>query len=376
MLFFKIIFSLTGLLATLYLGHGLPIDEGSVSKLMTSSPVDDLGLVKYFKQLDLYDTCDIKILDVNKTKHFEINNPELCMCTIIYNMTKELSNSNVSVSDVELAKTQTANFDAMALYDIWTKATVSSPSLTLFMEPLNSFKRWHAICYNVEDEIKPLCKMLNVEVLSMKNVLPKSNQPIKPPKDDKLLAKVEEPKKPDLPLTVPKIPNNVVEKSKDTQDLTLVHEEQEEEANAEKLVEKNPNEDQIPKSSDDKEDEMEQPPITDENIPIEEEPVQPKSLEVKNTQPSAENKSNPQNTFPAFPKKKFMTNEFSDSEDTHFLFYFVVMTVISLGFYLALYNKKKIIALVIEGRRSNSHRRRPNVAGYSKVETDDGSTVF
>lgn len=36
----------------------------------------------------------------------------------------------------------------------------------------------------------------------------------------------------------------------------------------------------------------------------------------------------------------------------------------------------QIIALLIEGRRSTNHRRRPNTSSYSKVETDDGSTVF
>lgn len=36
----------------------------------------------------------------------------------------------------------------------------------------------------------------------------------------------------------------------------------------------------------------------------------------------------------------------------------------------------QILALLIEGRRSTNHRRRPNTASYSKVETDDGTTVF
>lgn len=69
-------------------------------------------------------------------------------------------------------------------------------------------------------------------------------------------------------------------------------------------------------------------------------------------------------------------NGFSGTDDSHFLFYFSIMTILSMLFYLALYNKKKIIALLIEGRRGTNHRRRLNTATYSKVETDDGSTVF
>lgn len=35
-------------------------------------------------------------------------------------------------------------------------------------------------------------------------------------------------------------------------------------------------------------------------------------------------------------------NAFAGSEETHFLFYFGIMTLLSMLFYLALYNKKKV----------------------------------
>jgi len=39
---------------------------------------------------------------------------------------------------------------------------------------------------------------------------------------------------------------------------------------------------------------------------------------------------------------KFSNHAFGDTEDSHFLFYFSIMTILSMLFYLALYNKKKV----------------------------------
>lgn len=41
-------------------------------------------------------------------------------------------------------------------------------------------------------------------------------------------------------------------------------------------------------------------------------------------------------------KNTFTNHGFEDVEDSHFLFYFAIMTVLSMLFYLALYNKKKV----------------------------------
>jgi len=41
-------------------------------------------------------------------------------------------------------------------------------------------------------------------------------------------------------------------------------------------------------------------------------------------------------------KTKFTNRAFGDTEDSHFLFYFSIMTILSMLFYLALYNKKKV----------------------------------
>lgn len=54
----------------------------------------------------------------------------------------------------------------------------------------------------------------------------------------------------------------------------------------------------------------------------------------------------------------------------------VYITIAFLIVFCLQYCFFQIIALSIEGRRSTNHRRRPNTASYSKVETDDGSTVY
>lgn len=41
-------------------------------------------------------------------------------------------------------------------------------------------------------------------------------------------------------------------------------------------------------------------------------------------------------------KNTLMNHDFGDVDDSHFLFYFAIMTVLSMLFYLALYNKKKV----------------------------------
>lgn len=38
----------------------------------------------------------------------------------------------------------------------------------------------------------------------------------------------------------------------------------------------------------------------------------------------------------------YSKHQFSTTDDSHFLFYFSIMTILSMMFYLALYNKKKV----------------------------------
>jgi len=43
----------------------------------------------------------------------------------------------------------------------------------------------------------------------------------------------------------------------------------------------------------------------------------------------------------------FRNHEYDNTEDSRFFFYFGVMTALSMMFYLALYNKKKVNNIII-----------------------------
>ncbi|CAL7940149.1 unnamed protein product [Xylocopa violacea] len=57
-------------------------------------------------------------------------------------------------------------------------------------------------------------------------------------------------------------------------------------------------------------------------------------------------------------------------EESHFFTYFTVISLISIAAYIGYHNKQKILAIVLEGRRSRSSRgrRRPSTANYRKLD--------
>ncbi|KYN35465.1 Trans-Golgi network integral membrane protein 2 [Trachymyrmex septentrionalis] len=57
-------------------------------------------------------------------------------------------------------------------------------------------------------------------------------------------------------------------------------------------------------------------------------------------------------------------------DDSHFFTYFTVITLACLAGYIGYHNKQKILAIVLEGRRSRSNRgrRRPSTASYRKLD--------
>lgn len=57
-------------------------------------------------------------------------------------------------------------------------------------------------------------------------------------------------------------------------------------------------------------------------------------------------------------------------DDSHFFTYFTVITLACLAGYIGYHNKQKILAIVLEGRRSrnNRSRRRPSTASYRKLD--------
>lgn len=57
-------------------------------------------------------------------------------------------------------------------------------------------------------------------------------------------------------------------------------------------------------------------------------------------------------------------------DESHFFTYFTIVSLISVAAYIGYHNKQKILAIVLEGRRSRSNRgrRRPSTANYRKLD--------
>jgi hypothetical protein len=68
--------------------------------------------------------------------------------------------------------------------------------------------------------------------------------------------------------------------------------------------------------------------------------------------------------------------DFDNSEDSHFLLYFIVAIIVVAIVYIVLHNKKKILGLILEGRApsSTSVNRRPGIR-YRKLDAKDGDAV-
>lgn len=168
----------TGLLVFVPLNNASPLPETTIGELMTSiNSSDKLGLVNYFKELKLDKNCNSGILDVKSFQTNEKNFKVPCLCTVIYNTTKILETYSLSESEVEAAKTATNNYkygDA-SVYENWKNATSVSPSLKLLMDPLVNVTQWNLYCHNIDNNLIPFCKFLNVEILLLKNYIQTSN---------------------------------------------------------------------------------------------------------------------------------------------------------------------------------------------------------
>lgn len=357
-------FYFAGLLIVVQLGNSLVLPQQTVSELIVSDSNDKLGLVKYFKQLELDKFCTSPVLDDDSFKKYEIKNIVPCLCTVIYRIVKELASYNVKITDVELAKNETDNskFNDVT-YKVWKSVSNTSPSLKLLMDSLVDVTQWEKVCYSIVNKIVgPFCKFLNVEVVLLHIVIQTPGESIK--------------------VNIVKKPENVLPKTNVVGSLN-------------KELDKK--DDQNPKEEDNNDERTglmlnKEDPINIEDEMDQEKPTDTRGIDVEiSTEFKIDSQSN--NDYPkeddgiithienkerlmSNQKNMFTNHEYDNTEDSRFFFYFGVMTALSMMFYLALYNKKKIIALLIEGRRSTNHRRRPNTASYSKVETDDGSTVF
>lgn len=71
-----------------------------------------------------------------------------------------------------------------------------------------------------------------------------------------------------------------------------------------------------------------------------------------------------------FEQKNLQYPNIRTEDDSHFFTYFTVVTVACIAGYIGYHNKQKILAIVLEGRRSrnNRGRRRPSTANYRKLD--------
>lgn len=174
---FQLIF--TGLLVfTMRHSRASPV-ELSVTQLLSETQ-DKLGLVKYFNDQHLNKLCDHSILDDSSFKNLEPNNPVPCLCTVIYNVTIELENSSISVSDVNNTITLNTNNTSnnLLVYNVWKSVAKISPPLKLLMDPLDDLNKWQIVCsadYSLSN-LSRLCHFLNVEVILLNNSTQKQRE--------------------------------------------------------------------------------------------------------------------------------------------------------------------------------------------------------
>ncbi|XP_011497938.1 PREDICTED: trans-Golgi network integral membrane protein TGN38-like [Ceratosolen solmsi marchali] len=76
----------------------------------------------------------------------------------------------------------------------------------------------------------------------------------------------------------------------------------------------------------------------------------------------------PQDIKKSYPPLSVIKEE----DESHFFTYFSIITLICIGLYIGYHNKQKILAMVLEGRRSrrgrSGSRRRPSTANYHKLD--------
>jgi hypothetical protein len=305
------------------------------------SSSDKSGLIQYFKELELDKYCISPILDGTMFKTFEgVNDVAPCLCTVIYYTTKEIMQSSLNSSHLALAKNQTVQFNGPVVYEVWKNTTKKSTYLELLMNPLNNISKWNKVCLTVEKTLSPFCKFLNVEVLMLNMDLQKPNESI----NDNIVQPSKN--------IISENPSDITKESKTSEVISEIN-----------TLEPNNNE---LVANDDQKTKKQENIITDntesaskkdlfinnekelgqEKIPDDIDTPMPNEDSDSNDYPKENdgiiNKEDISDDHLIFnTKNKFTNHRFGDEEDTHFLFYFGIMTVLSMMFYLALYNKKK-----------------------------------
>lgn len=159
-----------------------PVPDNSVGHLMTSTPsFAKFGLIEYFVDLKLVDQCTTPVMNESRLKAVELINYPAAVCSVIYNVTAELTSADywpVNASDVEDAKANTENYKItnVTIYETWKNVSEISPTLKLLMSPLNNIAKWKVFCLNLNHVMFPYCKFLNVEILLLYKYVLKHKQ--------------------------------------------------------------------------------------------------------------------------------------------------------------------------------------------------------
>lgn len=146
----------------------------TVSQLMASLSPDKIGLSKHFERMELDKQCQSPVVDSKSFNAFEnVNNVGPCLCTVIFNMTRELETLPLDAADLANASKSGVNELDSAAYSRWKNVTGSSASLKLLMDPLNNATQLYAMCHNFNNVLSAYCKFIDLEVLLLNIALQK-----------------------------------------------------------------------------------------------------------------------------------------------------------------------------------------------------------
>lgn len=152
----------------------------AVSKLIKTSSVK-FDLLNYFTELQLQDSCMSPLINASNFPNSLISHYESSLCTIIYNVTKELEDKGKGIPDnfpynsaKSLLEKSNKSEDMFAVWKNVSKIS-ESPSLNLLMKYLNEPKKLNRVCYNFNGELFPYCKFLHSEVLLLQTIFQETN---------------------------------------------------------------------------------------------------------------------------------------------------------------------------------------------------------
>lgn len=152
----------------------------AVSKLIKTSSVK-FDLLNYFTELQLQDGCMSPLINESNFPNSLMSHYESSMCTIIYNITKELEDKGKGLPDnfpynsvKSLLEKSNKSED---MFSVWKNVSKISESLSLnlLMKHLNDTKKWNSVCYNFNDVLFPYCAFLHSEVLLLQTISQETN---------------------------------------------------------------------------------------------------------------------------------------------------------------------------------------------------------